>query len=164
MRGLAMRLTDRLRMEHEAFRRVLDDMEGSLALPRPQALHEIAMSLRFLVPAMARHESLEETILFPAYRRAGACCGRGIAAFAETHKEIWRVLGLLKEELRETRRPAWAAEGAMERLIFTLREHLTEEETVLYSAIEAALGDEALSKLGDRAETRSPVAVGQPED
>ena len=54
--------------------------------------------------------------------------------------------------------------AATERVIFMLREHLLEEERVLYPAIEGTLGSELLMELGDRAaQQKTVVAVSQEE-
>ena len=88
-------------MEHRIFLKVLELMEISLTLPRDTALQELKVALHILLPSMIQHERIEEQILFPAFRKAGVRNDSAVAAFSESHKEIWRTLNFLRDAVEE---------------------------------------------------------------
>lgn len=153
MGALPMKLTERLRIEHQIFRKLLDLMELSLSLPREQAVQELRVALRILLPAMLNHERMEDQLLFPTFSKQAGARAALLGEYRDSHKDIWKTLGFLQDVLRE-RGPAEITGAAVERLLFLLREHMLEEDRVLFPAIEEALGPGVLDELGERAALR----------
>jgi len=148
----AIKLTERLRVEHQVFRQILDLIEISLSLPREPAALELRVALRILQPSLEDHERLEDRYLFPGFKRKAG--GALLQEYSGTHRDIWKTLRYLREALDEDAAPG-TIRAAAERLVFVLREHMLEEERVLFPAVEAALGEEALLALSVRAAAAS---------
>jgi|GEM_PF-5386637 len=127
-----MRAIDALTKEHRVFLRLIDRIERALRRQETQARAEVRESLLVLLPALDRHEEIEDSVFAG---EDSAPEGDGKALLAELRREHARV-NLLRAEIAEALGGAensWGGFGAsVAELTAKLRDHFIVEEKRLW--------------------------------
>ncbi|MBI3563635.1 MAG: hypothetical protein HY079_00405 [Elusimicrobia bacterium] len=134
-----MKVMDLLSREHAAFRRLLDRLETDLDHPAPRAREEMSEALRILLPALDRHEEIEE-LAFERPASDDAADEKTLAEVAAQHRAIEALRGEILYALE------LAGECPFERLhaltgflARNLRDHLSTEEIRLWPRYQEVL-------------------------
>ena len=120
--------------------RTLDVLDGIAAsVETEEAVEEdVAKILDFLRWfADAHHQVKEETILFPALRRASASQGRPVEHLLVEHEQERSAVEDLETDLRLSRRKEFVAEA--NQLSSKLRNHIYKEDRILFETANAIL-------------------------
>lgn len=126
-----MKVRDLLAREHAMFRRLLDILEFNLAHPEARARAEMTEALRTLLPALDRHEELEDLVFeAPPSARDPR---EALARVAEQHRTIGHLRDEVLYELELSEKCPFERLRSLSRfLIENLRAHLATEETLLW--------------------------------
>lgn len=134
-----MKVLELLSREHAAFRRLLDRLETDLRHPAPRARAEMSEALQVLLPALDRHEEIEE-LVFERPASEDSADAETLAEVAEQHRAIDALRGeiLYALELADDCpfERLHALTGFLSR---NLREHLVTEEIKLWPRCQEAL-------------------------
>ena len=149
-----MKLTERLKLEHQIFRQLLERMEEALSKTADGRARALRAALRILLPALETHERIEETVLFSALKGKNGAVPAFIGEYRRGHKDIQETLAFLREVL-QGEVPLESTAESVTRLLFLLREHMLEEERVLFPAIDEILGERVLTDLNASAHAKA---------
>lgn len=135
-----MSVLDVLAGEHVLFRRLIGDLQRVLRFEEDAARREARDVLLVLLPALERHQELEDLVFGPAAE------GSRVHAkvVAELNKEHWRI-ALLRAELLEAMKESGAMSCEAFRkktleLVVKLRMHFEMEETRLWGRLRELSG------------------------
>jgi hemerythrin superfamily protein len=127
--------------DHREFNRLLDDLDGET---RPAELRRI---LSELVEEVARHETAEENVVFPALMGLSPEVARHANGFFDEHREINELLAGMSGL-----NPAGAAfEKRAAAVVLQVRAHFTAEEETVFPQLKAGLTVEQRIVLGEGA-------------
>ena len=153
-----MKCTELLTHEHKLILRaldVLDAMTESIEQSRPVDRLDIDKILDFMRWfADAHHQAKEETILFPALKRAASSQSRPAAHLMFEHGQERALIEEMEKDVRLADLPQFA--GCANRLSSTLRNHIYKEDHILFETADAVLTaaeDEAVFQELNRFET-----------
>jgi len=157
--GISMKSTDFLIQEHKLILRaldVLDSISASVETAAKADQNDVDTILDFLRWfADAHHQAKEETILFPALKKASAGSqGRPVDHMILEHDQERGLLEDIETDVRLSKLPEFVA-GA-NRLSSTLRNHIYKEDQILFEAADAVLSsseDDAVFNRLNRFET-----------
>lgn len=126
--------------EHSLFRELLDKLELDLARPQARARADVVAALRILLPALDRHEEIEDIVYA---RPADAACDNRklLRAIEDQHRD----LSVLRDDIlftleRSAQERPFARLSTLTRcMICDLRAHLKMEESLLWPLYRASL-------------------------
>ena len=152
-----MKVLDLLAREHSLFRKLLSQLELDLEHREERARTEIEGGLKTLLPALSRHEEIEDMV-FKCPPDAPYDSGEPVAEVEETLRSI----SSLREEILYALEQA--EECPFERykalttfLIDNLRDHLSTEETRLWPLYRGCLSRSLSHSLANHLERRVRV-------
>lgn len=136
-----MGLLDLLTREHDVFRALLERMETAFKYGEEIARREIQENLLLLVPALEKHERIED-VAFPVPERGSrADHRRAVAQMAEQHEDVSRLRARALEALEHFDRVSIEElKTLVLRLGDRLRVHFRMEERRLWPEARPALG------------------------
>lgn len=161
-----MTITELLRADHRRFTRSLRAMEAVLKSDRVGAAVKLRAQLEAYLPELAAHERIEEELLFPALAKAGGMPPGVAAMFQSGHQEIREKIRALREVLSLREAPLSRFVAGVD-FLHVMREHMEEEERLLFPAAERILPQELLARLGGEAASRhgtGRAAQGRPKE
>jgi hemerythrin-like domain-containing protein len=136
-----MKSTNHLTNEHKLILRALDVLDalcGSIEKSGSVNAVDVSKILDFLRWfADAHHQSKEETILFPALKRAAASQGRPVEHMTWEHSQERSSVEGLEKDVRLADVSEFVS--AANRLSSTLRNHIYKEDRILFEAADAVL-------------------------
>jgi hemerythrin-like domain-containing protein len=137
MGDLPVRITDRLRADHKAFRKMLGDLASKTVEPghRRQIVETLTRMVRF-------HAEVEDRIFFPAAERAGGFPLDVLAGLVREHAAITMYLFKIQEQLGSD---AWPLTFSF--LDQGLRGHLDREERDVFPVAERLMDTKLLNDL-----------------
>lgn len=143
-----MRVEELLSREHAVFRRLLDRLDSERRMEEPHARVAMTEAFRILLPALDRHEEIEDMVFPPpaddAEEDALAVVAGQHRAIAALRDEVLYALELAEDCPFER---LSALVGFLSR---NLREHLATEETRLWPRYRAVLGRPLSTNLDRR--------------
>jgi hemerythrin-like domain-containing protein len=146
-----MKSTELLTQEHKIILRALDVLDGVAAsVENSGAVDEedVAKLLDFMRWfADAHHQVKEETILFPALRRAAASQGRPIDHLLVEHDQERSAIETLETDFRLSKRKEFASEAS--RLGSKLRNHIYKEDRILFETADSVLSPNDDTEVSD---------------
>lgn len=138
-----MRITDRLRADHKAFRKMLSDL-GDMARQAPETRD--AERLRRTVETLNRmvrfHAEVEDRTFFPAAERTGGFLLDILAGLVREHAAITMYLFKIEEQLDTD---AWTLTFSL--LDRGLRGHLDREERDIFPVSESLMDENILREM-----------------
>jgi hemerythrin-like domain-containing protein len=146
-----MKATDFLIQEHKAILRALDVLDAVCASVEETAavddtdVQQILEFLRWF--ADGHHQAKEETILFPALKRAAASQGRPVEHLIFEHGQERSLVEEMEKDVRLANVEKFVA--CANRLSSTLRNHIYKEDRILFDSADALLGPEQDDALFD---------------
>ena len=144
-----------VREDHRKLERQVEQCERSDGRPRRAELARLRA-------AVAHHIDQEESILYPIYRERARRAEVDLKPLEQAIEEH-RLLDRLARELGETRGRDDRLEAKLKVLAAQVRAHLDNEDSVLLTAIEDLVDDDALLELGRRMQQRERVLQARRE-
>jgi hemerythrin-like domain-containing protein len=139
-----MKTTHFLIQEHKLILRILDVLDSMSASVEKTGtvegpdVEKILDFLRWF--ADAHHQAKEETILFPALKRAAASQNRPVQHMTLEHDQERALIEEMEKDLRLANLSAFVA--CANRLSSTLRNHIYKEDRILFETADAVLSAE----------------------
>ena len=147
-----MRITDWLRVQHGEFRELLHKIELAQHDPGSSGAGEVRRLLKRLLPRLKAHERVEDELLSPVLRGAVKGIEPGLTSiFMEGHEELHGKLDRLQEALGMGTAPLSQFVAAVD-FGSLLKEHMEQEERILFPIVERSLPLETLEELATQAE------------
>jgi hemerythrin-like domain-containing protein len=148
-----MKSTKFLMQEHKLILRALDVLDNmAVWAEKNGAVDEVDTDniLEFLRWfADAHHQAKEETILFPALKRAAAAQERHVAHMMLEHERERALIEEIEAAVRTARMPEFVA--CVSKLSSTLRNHIYKEDDILFeftkTALQPAVDDAVVAQL-----------------
>ena len=145
-------ITGWLRKNHRLFREELRHIWDALQEPAPTGQRHAEAELKKFVKKLNVHEAVEEGILFPtALQYLFRTDTRTMDIFQKDHHILHRKLHDLEVQLEARTLPLSQMLSAME-FEFTFKEHMEQEERVLFPLLEMRLPVGIQHELAHRAE------------
>ncbi|MGV8843305.1 MAG: hemerythrin domain-containing protein [Pseudomonas sp.] len=142
-----MNAIELLKTDHQTVKDLLSQLSEST----DRAVKKRTELLNKLEAEITVHTSLEEEILYPAFKEAG---GKEAAQMYYEAKEEHRTVdSLVMPDLKVTDPSAPEFAGRLKVLKELLEHHIKEEETEMFPKATKLLGKEALNALGEQMET-----------
>jgi len=142
-----MNAIELLKADHQTVKDLLSQLSDST----DRAVKKRTELLNKLEAEITVHTSLEEEILYPAFKEAG---GKEAAQMYYEAKEEHRTVdSLVLPDLKVTDPSAPEFAGRLKVLKELLEHHIKEEETEMFPKATKLLGKEALTALGEQMET-----------
>jgi iron-sulfur cluster repair protein YtfE (RIC family) len=141
-----MTITGWLRRDHVCLRKMLDDIELCLKDESPAGLRKLSDELHRLIAALDAHEKVEMTKLYPTLKEAGGLASSVLHVFESGHTEIHEKLKALNEAISVGPTSLGRIVAGID-LIHVLKEHMLEEEQVLFPVAEERIREEELERL-----------------
>lgn len=159
----AITITKWLRDNHREFRDSLREIWTALQESPPEGITLAENELGKLIISLKLHEAIEEGILFPiAEEHSGLKGADTLELFKEDHHKLQQALDQLHDALGKESPPVSQIWAAME-FETLLREHMEQEEEVLFPLFEKNIPLEIQKELTEKAEFvahRSPKNNG----
>src|SRR5262245_4233228 len=142
LKGVSMKSTKFLTQEHKLILRALDVLDNMAAWAEKNGVvdkEDIGNILDFLRWfADAHHQAKEDTILFPALKRAVASQGRHVEHMMLEHEQERALIEQIEAAVRLARIPEFLF--YVNKLNSTLRNHIYKEDEILFEFTKTALG------------------------
>jgi hemerythrin-like domain-containing protein len=139
-----VRITDRLRADHKAFRKMLSDLtEMACRTPEDREAERLRRTVETLGRMVRYHAEVEDRIYFPAAERTGGFRLDILAGLVREHAAITMYLFKIEEQLATD---AWTLTFSL--LDRGLRGHLEREERDIFPVSERLMDEETLHQLG----------------
>lgn len=152
-----MKVLDLLAREHALFRKLLDRLELDLEHPEERARTEIDSALKTLLPALSRHEKIEDMV-FSSPPDTPYHDGRPIDEATQTLNAISALREEILYALEQSEECPFERYKALTTfLVDNLRDHLSTEETRLWPLYRGCLSRSLDHSLSNHLERRVKV-------
>lgn len=141
-----MNAIELLKADHQTVRDIL----GQLSESSERAVKKRTELLRKLETEITVHTSLEEELLYPAFKQAGS--KEEAKLYYEAKEEHRAVDSLVLPDLKATDPSTPEFSGRVKVVKELLEHHIEEEESELFPRARKLLGKEALDELGEQME------------
>lgn len=146
-----MRITEWLREQHIMFRGILRKIELAQHDPGPTGAGEVRRQLKRLLPMLRAHEEVEDDLLAPVLRDKIKGIEPGLSSiFQEGHEELGLKLDRLQDALEMGTAPLSQFVAAVD-FESLLKEHMEQEERILFPIVDRSLPPVDLEALGEQA-------------
>ncbi|OGS01600.1 MAG: hypothetical protein A2V88_06070 [Elusimicrobia bacterium RBG_16_66_12] len=152
-----MKVLDLLAKEHSLFRKLLNQLELDLEHTEERARTEIDEALKTLLPALSRHEEIEDMV-FKCPPDAPYDSGEPVAEAEETLRSISALREEILYALEQSEQCPFERYKALTTfLVDNLRDHLNTEETRLWPLYRDCLSRSLSHSLTNHLERRVKV-------
>lgn len=127
-----MRIFAALAREHGVFKRMIDRMERALSWEETAARAEIREALLVFLPALDRHEEIEDMVFSDPDYAESEGAGKIIAELKREHGRVDRIRDEIHQVVELTECPWDRFERVVEELAEKLRRHFSLEERRLW--------------------------------